>query len=43
LNAGITFEQLDVLAMQMSDNEAAGQLNWARQQLFKHINEQEAT
>ena len=42
LNAGITFAQLDALAMQMSDNEAARQLNRARQQLFKHINEREA-
>jgi transposase InsO family protein len=42
LKAGITFAQLDALAMQMSDNKAARQLNRARQQLFKHINEQEA-
>jgi len=42
LKAGITFAQLDALAMQMSDNEAARQLNRARQQLFKHIHEQEA-
>lgn len=42
LKAGITFAQRDALAMQMSDNEAAQQLNRARRQLFKHINEQEA-
>ncbi len=42
LKADITFAQLDAVAMQMSDNEAARQLNQARQQLFKHINEQEA-
>jgi len=42
LKADITFAQLDAVAMQMSDNEAARQLNRARQQLFKHINEQEA-
>lgn len=42
LKAGFTFAHLDALAMQMSDNQAARQLNRARQQLFKHINEQEA-
>ncbi|MGH8534614.1 MAG: hypothetical protein ACREV1_18345, partial [Gammaproteobacteria bacterium] len=40
LKPGLTFEQLDALAMQMSDNETAAQLHKARQQLFKHIHEQ---
>ena len=35
----ISFPQLDALAMQLSDNEAARQLNRARQQLFEHIHE----
>jgi hypothetical protein len=42
LKAGFTFAHLDALAMQMSDKQAARQLNRARQQLFKHLNEQEA-
>ena len=41
LKEGVTFEQLDALALQMSDNEAARQLTRARQQLFKKITEQE--
>ncbi len=40
LKPGLTFEQLDALAMQMSDNETAAQLHKARQQLFKQIHEQ---
>jgi Integrase core domain. len=40
LKPGVTFEQLDALAMQMSDNEAAAQLHKARQQLFQRIHEQ---
>ena len=38
LKAGITFEQLDDIAMQHSDNEAARQLNKARAELFRVIN-----
>jgi len=40
LKPSITFEHLDALAMQMSDNETAAQLHKARQQLFKQIHEQ---
>lgn len=40
LKPGLTFAQLDALAMQMSDNEAAAQLHKAQQQLFKQIHEQ---
>lgn len=39
LKPGVTFEQLDALTMEISDNEAAAQLHKARQQLFKHIHE----
>ena len=38
LKPGITFEQLDRLAMSISDNQAAQQLNAARTQLFQVIN-----
>ncbi len=37
LKPGITFEQLDQQAQQLSDNEAAKQLNEARNQLFQSI------
>ena len=37
LKPGITFEQLDQQAYQLSDNEAAKQLNEARYQLFQSI------
>ena len=40
LKPGLTLEQLDAQAMQMSDNETAAQLHKARQQLFKQIHEQ---
>lgn len=38
LKPSLTFEQLDVLALQISDNEAARRLNQARTQLFQTIN-----
>ena len=38
LKPGITFEQLDDIAMQHSDNEAARLLNEARARLFRAIN-----
>lgn len=41
LKPGITFEQLDAFAYAISDNDAARQLQEARQQLFKTIFEQE--
>ena len=37
LKPGVTFEQLDAIAANMSDNESATLLNKARQQLFKTI------
>ena len=37
LKSGITFQQLDVQAYAMSDNEAAQQMNDARAILFKTI------
>jgi len=40
LRPGITFEQLDAIALALSDNEAAKQMNEAKQQLFKTIFEQ---
>lgn len=40
LKPGVTFEQLNALALQMSDNETAAQLHKARQQLFQRIHEQ---
>ena len=39
LQPGITFEQLDAIAHSISDNQAARQLNKARQELFRAINE----
>lgn len=39
LKNGVDFEQLDAVAYQMSDNEAARQLNAARSKLFKSINQ----
>ena len=42
LKEGITFDQLDALATQMSDNDAAAQLQRAKRQLFQRIHEQEA-
>ena len=38
LKPGMTFEQLDDIAMQDSDNEAAKRLNEARAKLFRSIN-----
>lgn len=38
LKPGISFEQLDDIAMQYSDNEAARRLNKARDRLFREIN-----
>ena len=37
LKPGVTFEQLDTIASEMSDNEAAAALNKARQRLFQAI------
>lgn len=39
LKAGIDFEQLDAVAYQMSDNQAARQLNEAKAALFQSINQ----
>ena len=41
LKLGITFKQLNDMALAISDNEAAHQLNEARKQLFKTIHEQD--
>ena len=41
LKHGITFEILDAIAYQQSDNEAADELQKARRQLFKTIHERE--
>ena len=41
LKPGMTFEILDAIAYQISDNEAADQLQQARRQLFKTIHEQQ--
>ena len=38
LKPGISFEQLDQLAMAISDNQAVAQLNAARSKLFQSIN-----
>ena len=38
LKPGITFEQLEKTATQCTDNDAAEQLNEARQKLFQSIN-----
>ena len=43
LRPGMTFEQLDAIAMAISDNAAARQLNDARQTLFQTINESQTT
>ena len=37
LKPGISFEQLDAIALSISDNVAAQQMNEAKQQLFKAI------
>ena len=37
LKPNVTFAQLDDIAEQMTDNEAADLLNQLRQQLFEHI------
>jgi len=42
LKEGITFDQLDALASQMSDNDAAAELQTAKRKLFQRIHEQEA-
>jgi hypothetical protein len=39
LKPGIAFKMLDVFASEMTDNEAAEQLNSARDQLFKQLHE----
>ena len=39
LKPGITFKQLDAFAREMTDNDAAEQLNSARDQLFKQLHE----
>jgi transposase len=41
LKPGITLQQLDDIALAITDNEAARQLNEARKQLFKTIHEQD--
>ncbi len=41
LKPGMTFKQLDDIALSISDNEAVNQLNEARKQLFKTIHEQD--
>ncbi len=40
LRTEITFEQLDAIALTISDNEAAKQMNEAKRELFKVIFEQ---
>jgi len=40
LKPGISFETLDKVALQISDNEAADQMKKARQKLFNNIHEQ---
>ena len=40
LKAGTTFQDLDAIANSISDNEAAKQMNEAKQKLFKTIHEQ---
>ncbi len=39
LKKGITLKQLDAFAKEMNDNEAAEQLNSAKDQLFKQLHE----
>lgn len=41
LKPGITFDQLDAIALAISDNEAAKQMNEAKHKLFKTIFEQD--
>lgn len=41
LKSGVTFEQLENIAMQMNDNEAARFMKQAREELFTTISEQE--
>ena len=41
LKPGITFEQLDAIALAISDNEAAKKMNEAKFKLFKTIFEQD--
>jgi len=38
LKPDVTFQALDAIALKQSDNEAARQLNQARQELFQTIN-----
>jgi len=40
LKPGTTFEQLDEIALSISDNEAVKQMNEAKRELFKSIFEQ---
>ncbi|WP_419637055.1 hypothetical protein, partial [Thiolapillus sp.] len=40
LKPGISFETLNQVALQISDNEAADQMKKARQKLFNNIHEQ---
>jgi hypothetical protein len=40
LKEGITFQHLHAIANAINDNEAAKQMNEAKQQLFKTITEQ---
>ena len=40
LKSGVTFEALDAFMAEMTDNEAAEQLNSARNQLFKQLHDQ---
>ncbi len=39
LKKGATLKQLDAFAKEMNDNEAAEQLNLAKNQLFKQLHE----
>jgi hypothetical protein len=43
LKPGVTFEQLDAIASECSDNEAARRLNQARTELFHFINKSQPT
>ncbi len=43
LRQGVSFEQLDVQAYAMSDNEAAKKMNEARKELFELINQAQST
>ena len=40
LKEKLTFDQLDLVAYRISDNEFADQMNFAKKRLFKQINEQ---